>query len=259
MGDGRYFGKHSSCGSRAAQRGRPSRSEKQTVGYQRQLDRSLKATQSARAGAIQDGNKLTLEKNTAILREIKQKSDAAKVLGKMPAGHKEVFEMCDSYISIARNELKTIGAGSPRIAPLLRGREMAEEFHKFHLLQWAEIETRSLMQDAKHLSKFNDKLAAAQKAAAIVDSALDHYPENESLRESGEALKEFVASIKIANWIERAERAAFKGNYKQAKKIYNDVLFFVQREVPGEENRRIAAARVNDELARIKQLEDTTE
>src|SRR5688572_26048007 len=36
--------------------------------------------------------KLTLEKNAAILGEIKKKSDAAKVLNKFSAGHREVFE-----------------------------------------------------------------------------------------------------------------------------------------------------------------------
>src|SRR5687768_12777364 len=35
--------------------------------------------------------KLTLEQNASILREIKQKSDAAKVLSKFSAGHREVF------------------------------------------------------------------------------------------------------------------------------------------------------------------------
>jgi hypothetical protein len=226
---------------------------------QRQLDRSIKATPAVRNGAIQDPNKLTLEKNAAILSEIKQKSDAAKVLGKMPAGHKEVFEMCDRYIAVASNELKTIAPGSPRLGPLLRGREMAEKAHKFHLLQWAEIETRALMQEARHIQKFNDKLATAQKAAAIVDSALDHYPDEESLSESGEALREFIASVKISNWAERAERAAFKGNYKQAKKLYKDALYFVSKEVPGEENRNSAIAKINEELAKINGLENATE
>lgn len=226
---------------------------------QRQLDRSIKATPAVRNGAIQDPNKLTLEKNSAILNEIKQKSDAAKVLGKMPAGHKEVFEMCDRYIAVATNELKTIGPGSPRLGPLLRGREIAEKAHKFHLLQWAEIETRALMQEARHIQKFNDKITTAQKAAAIVDSALNYYPDEESLRESGEALQEFIASVKISNWVERAERAAFKGNYKQAKKLYNDALFFVSKEVTSEENRNIAIAKINEELTKINGLESETE
>jgi tetratricopeptide (TPR) repeat protein len=115
------------------------------------------------------------------------------------------------------------------------------------------------MQEARHLQKFNEKLALAQKAVAIVDSALDHYPDDENLQESGEALKEFVASIKISNWVERAEKAAFKGNYKQAKKLYNDALFFVQREVPGDENRQIAVAKITDGLTKLNDLKDATE
>ena len=47
----------------------------------------------ARVGDNRDPNKLTLEKNTAILHEIRQKSEAAQILNKFSAGHREVFEL----------------------------------------------------------------------------------------------------------------------------------------------------------------------
>ena len=41
--------------------------------------------------------------------------------------------------------------------------------------------------------------------------------------------------------------------------MYNDALFFVSKEVTSEENRNIAIAKINDELAKIIGLENETE
>jgi hypothetical protein len=133
---------------------------------------------------------------------------------------------------------------------------MAEDLHRFHLLKWAEIEARTLTYGAKSRVKINEKIAEAQKALAVVESALAHYPDELNLRESGDALREFIASIKTANWIERAERAAFKGNYKQARKLYNDALFYIEREVGSRYDVDAAAERINLELERINMLEN---
>lgn len=221
---------------------------------QRRLDMSLKGL-SFQSGDVEHPKKLTIEKNAAILREIKQKSDAAKVLGKMPDGHKEVFEICERYLSVNRDELKNVGGGSPRLPSLLKGREIAEEFHRFHLLRWAEIEARNLTHGARSRVKTNEKIAEAQKALVVIESALAHYPDDLNLRESGDALTEFIASVKTANWIERAERAAFKGNYKQAKKLYRDALFYLDREVGDRFDTGAAAEKIHLELQRMEQLE----
>ncbi|MBK9768968.1 MAG: hypothetical protein IPP63_19255 [Chloracidobacterium sp.] len=34
-----------------------------------------------------------------------------------------------------------------------------------------------------------------------------------------------TVSIKVSNWIERAERAAFKGDTQKAKSLYRDVFY----------------------------------
>lgn len=204
----------------------------------------------------QNPNKLTLEKNAAILGEIRKKSDAARVLSKLPDGHMEVFEMCGEYLAINAHELNTISPGSPRLAPLHRGREMARELHRYHLLHWAEIEARALTQEARNRVKISERLETAQRALTVIGSALHFYPEERSLQESEEALKEFIASIKISHWIERAERAAFKGQYKQALSLYRDALFYLGRENVKSDERELISGRINLEIEKLRRLED---
>jgi hypothetical protein len=226
---------------------------------QRMLDRSLKGVISHNAKKNGSAKKLTLEKNSALLREIAQKSEAAKILGKVSDGHKEVYEMCGRYLSINSQELAKVNPGSPRLAALLKGKDAAEEFHKFHLLQWAEIESRNLTNDSKNRVKVSDKLESAQRALNVIDSALEHYPNESNLIESGEALNEFIASIKLTDWLERAERAAFKKNYRQAKRVYQDALFFLQHNDGPLEGREALIERVSGEIERIEHESAETE
>jgi tetratricopeptide (TPR) repeat protein len=202
-----------------------------------------------------ENNKLTLEKNSELLHEIRVKSDAAKILGKLSDGHREVFEMCARYLAVNGRELTRVNPGSPRLAALLKGKDIAENFHKFHLLQWAEIEARNLTSEARSRSKVSDKIESAQKALSVVDSALKFYPNELNLRDSVEALTEFIASIKMSDWIDRAERAEFKKNYKHAKKLYMDALFFLERDSVNLENRDLAAEKIRTEIERIENLQ----
>lgn len=230
------------------------RAHRRYVAAQRLLDDSL----SWRALAVErsrNPNKLTLEKNAAILKQIRQKSDAARVLAKLSDGHWEVFEMCGEYLTISLNELKTVAVGSPRLAALHRGREKVRELHHYHLLRWAEIEARNLTQDARNRAKISERLDIAQRALTVIESALEFYPEESNLLESEKAIKEFIASIKISHWIERAERAAFKNNYKQALSLYRDALFYLGRENVQSEERRLIADRINSEIDKIRRLE----
>jgi tetratricopeptide (TPR) repeat protein len=215
------------------------------IAQQRRMDVNLKGI-----GASQNRSdkKLTIEKNAALLHEIKRKSDAAKILGRLPEGHREVFEMCGRYLSVNSRELATVSPASPRLTALLKGRDMAENFHKFHLLQWAEIEARSFSAEAKQHSRTSQKIESAQKALNVINSALHFYPNEENLKQSSEALAEFIASIKMENWIERAERASFKGNYRQAKKLYQDALFYLEREGQHMQNSKEIAAKLSEDI-----------
>ena len=208
-----------------------------------------------RLGDNRNHNKLTLEKNAAILREIRQKSEAAQVLSKFSAGHREVFELCSDYLERNDGELKTIGANSNRLGALLKGRAAAAEYHRFHMLKWAEIESRSMTNDATNLVNTSKRIEAAQNARNVIAVALESYPSESSLLESQQLLTEMVVSIKVSSRVERAERSAFKGDYAQARSLYRDALFYLGRDNIHSEDREQAAAFINAEIDRIRTLE----
>jgi tetratricopeptide (TPR) repeat protein len=218
---------------------------------QKRLDYNLT---SAAQHKSKDSNKLTLEKNAAILRNIERKSEAARVLGKLPDAHWEVFEICNEYLQITERELQTVGVGSPRLPALRLGREKIQELHKFHLLTWAAVETKTLTQEARIRATIAEKLETAQKALAVLDSALEFYPDETELTESATAVEEFIASIKISHWIEQAERSAFKGNYKRAVSHYRDALFYLARENVRSDEREMIAEKINQEIEKLREI-----
>lgn len=202
-----------------------------------------------------DPNKFTLEQNTAILAEINQKSKAAKVLGKFSAGHREVFELCGEYIALTESELKNVNANSPRFTALLKGRKSAGDFHRYHLLRWAEIEARGMTAEARHRTEIGDRLEAASEAIGVIDFALKHYPGEQTLLASRGLLEEMTVSMRVSDNVEKAERAAFKGDLREALSHYRDALFDLARDNVHTDDRQQAAERINAEIERIRLLE----
>lgn len=223
---------------------------------QKILDYNFSGAPLAFNSNLPNPNKLTLEKNSAILKEIRRKSDAAKVLGRLPDGHLEVFEICDEYLSLSKNELKTVGVGSPRLAALRRGREIVKELHRFHLLEWAETSARSYTQEAQNNVIIKERLEAAQKALNVVHKAMQFYPNEAHLKNSEQALNEFYASIKVSHYVEQAERSHFKGNYSRAVSHYRDALFYLERESVRSEARDAVAGKIASELEKNLKLEE---
>lgn len=199
-------------------------------------------------------DKLSLEKNAEIIKEIKRKSEAARILGNLSNGHWDVLETCGEYLAVVEKQMETVRLGSPRLAGLRRGREIVGELHHFHLLTWAEIEARAWSQKARNYAALSEKLQAAQEALNILDCALQFYPSEPRLTESESAIKNFIASIKVSHWIEQAERAAFKGNYKRAVSLYRDALFFLARENVNTAERESAAEKINAEIEKLRGL-----
>jgi tetratricopeptide (TPR) repeat protein len=220
---------------------------------ERKLDYNVKGF-PAQARLGREQNRLSLEKNAAIVKDIQKKSEAARILGKISSGHLEVFEVCNEYLSLTEKQMETVGVGSPRIAALRRGREIVSELHRYHLLTWAEIESRSLTQKAKNYVTISEKLNTAQEALTVLDSALQFYPNDPQLTESETALKDFISSMKVSHWIEQAERAAFKGNYNRAISLYRDALFFLAREDVKTEEREAIAEKINVEIESLRGL-----
>ncbi|MEO6051155.1 MAG: hypothetical protein ABIP78_07470 [Pyrinomonadaceae bacterium] len=221
---------------------------------QRVMDNQIRGVHS-RTNDSGQPHKLTLEKNASILSEIKKKSDAANILNKFSAGHREVFELCSDYIARNESELSRVNPGSPRLGALLKGRSSVAEYHRYHLLRWAEIEARTLTNEAKYKANKDEKVESAQNALNVIESALESYPAEQTLIQSQELLRDMVVSIQVAQWVEKAERAAFKGNYDEAKTLYKDALFYLGRDNVQSHDRENAAMQINSEIERLEKLE----
>jgi len=87
--------------------------------------------------------------------------------------------------------------------------------------------------------------------AAIVGAGFIGPVHVEGLRRLGVRVKG-IAGISP----EEAERAAFKGDYAQARDLYSDALFDLGRDNVQNESRRHAADRINAEIERIRSLEN---
>jgi len=177
---------------------------------QQRLDRTLLSAPIPRNRS--NPEKLSLQRNAAYLNEIQRKSDAAKVLSSIPASHREVFELCEEYLELLDQELPHVAIGSPRLRPMTQGREFASRFHRFHMLRWAEGETRSLAQTAAAEPDPSRKLERASQVLIALETALSHYPSESKLLESRSAIFELVVSLRVKTLIDRAKNAKLLGN-----------------------------------------------
>jgi hypothetical protein len=218
----------------------------------RQLESNLLAL---RVAGPTNEKKLTIEKNASILKELKRKSEAATVLGKYAEGHREVFQLCGQYLEINERELRTVNPGSPRIAVLRKGREIAEEYYRRHMLKWAEIETTSLLENAQAATKSTLKVELAGKALAVIDSAAAKYPTDRKLRDSAGAIEDFIVKVKVKDLVERAAKAESKGNVKLATKHLKGALSELERGSDSSGDRASAMEKINVELERLSNSE----
>jgi len=214
----------------------------------RQLERNLT---SLRLGQPSIENKLTIEKNAAILRELKRKSDAALVLAKFADGHREVFELCGQYIEINDREMTTVNPGSPRIAALRRGREIAEDFHRRHMLKWAEIEITTLLENARIAVKNDAKVELANQALYVIESTALKYPNERRLVDSIEAINEFIIKTKVTDLVDRAGRAEGRGNRQAAEKHLRNALRELDKSANLTNERDLASEKIKEQLERL--------
>ena len=138
------------------------------------------------------------------------------------------------------------------------GRQKVEKIHKFHLLNWASIESQNRIKEAKINVTVNEKLENAQRALNVLYSALEFYAEDEQLIESAEAIKDFIVNVRVSHWIEQAERATFKENYKRAINHYRDALFFLARENERTSEHEKIAEQINAEIEKLREFSKKT-
>lgn len=214
---------------------------------------NVKGSRSGGAGGV-NSKRFTLQRNADFLKLIEQKSATARQFKIFPDKHLEVFELCGEYLKLTERELKRAELGTTKWGAFKNGRKKVKEVHRHHLISWAAVESRRLTQEAKTGGSFANKIETAQKAGTVLEKALAFYPDDRQLLDSVEAVSDFVASIKISHWIELAEKAAFKHEFKRAISHYKDALFYLARENVTTLDKEEIAEKINFEIKKMRKL-----
>jgi len=184
---------------------------------------------------------------SAAWRNIQKQSSEAESAAN-PEAHLDVFHLCQDYLATTDDALRSSGLVSEKRNGIRAGQERARALQRHHLLTWARDSSRALTYEAQQRARVSERIEAANRALHCVESALQYYPNEVELHESSVAIREFIASVKVAHWIELAERSAFKGHYRRAIDRYKDALFYLSREPVKEEAKAASTERIQREI-----------
>ena len=190
--------------------------------------------------------------HSAALRTIQKQSTAADMPGSSPEAHLDVAHLCHDYLSGTDEAMRSGSLGSEKGIAIRAGQERVRSLHKHHLLTWARGHSRALTHEAQQRARTFDKIETANKALECIDSALRVYPEEPELKESRTAIGEFIASVKVAHWVELAERSAFKGHYRRAIDRYRDALYYLNQEIVKEDVRAAGTEKIERQIAELE-------
>ncbi len=177
-----------------------------------------------------------------------QKQSAAAETAPAPDSHLDVFHLCQNYLESTEEAFRATNLPPEKRNALRAGQERVRTLGKHHLLTWARDSSRTLTHEAQKRVRVSDKIETANRAVECLDSALKAFPEEHELNESKLAIREFIASVRVAHWVELAERAAFKGHYRRAIDRYKDALFYLERESFKEDVRVSGEERIGREI-----------
>jgi len=190
--------------------------------------------------------------HSAALRAIQKQSSAADAPSSTPEMHLDVAQLCHDYLTSTDEAIKSGSHGSEKGIAMRAGQERVRALHRHHLLIWARAHSQSLTREAQQRARHFDKIETATRAIECLDSVLRIYPDEAELSESKVALGEFIASVKVAHWMELAERSAFKRHYRRAIDRYRDALFYLNQDVVKEEVRIAGTAKIEGEIAKLQ-------
>ena len=173
---------------------------------------------------VDNRRKISFEQHAAWLVHIKKKSEAARVLDRISEAHREVFDLCEHYINDISDELTHIAPGSPRLAAFRNGAKQIRRLHKYHLLRWAELETRELGFGIQSRATIEDNSNSNRHAARVSSFALGHYPDDPVLNASIALVSDARLMIEAAELAESAEKERTGGNPQAALELYRDAL-----------------------------------
>src|SRR2546428_6317246 len=189
-------------------------------------------------------------RHAAALRALQKRSAAADARDSAET-HRELYELCNEYLTGAETALHSLALQADGRVALRAGQERVREMQKHHLLTWARNSARSLTHEAQQRARLYEKVETANRALDCIDQALKVYPDDDELRISARAVREFITSSRVAHWVELAERAAFKGYYRRAIDCYRDALFYLTRDSL-DRDREAAVERINREIELLK-------
>jgi len=193
---------------------------------------------------------------SAALQTIQKQSVEADSAGSTAESHLDVFHLCQDYLATTDEALQANSLPTEKRIAIRAGQERVRALQKHHLLTWARDSSRSFTHEAQQRARISDKIETANRALHSLDSALRVYPDEPELNESKVAVREFIASVKVAHWVELAERSAYKGHYRRAIGRYKDALFYLNRETVKDEVKLAGGERIGHEIellqARLK-------
>jgi hypothetical protein len=207
-------------------------------------------TQHKRPGVSgKSGVRAAAESLRALQQRLAQAEDAG---AGQPAAHLEAVRLCDQYLASTEGALRD-GRVAPEVRVALRaGQEGVRELRKRHLLTWVRGEAQRLTQEAQRRASVSARIETAERAFDVIGDALREYPEEAELRDSAVAVRTYVASVKVAHWVELAERAAFRGRFNRAVARYRDALYYLSRAEMAEDAREAAAERITREIEMLR-------
>ncbi len=190
-------------------------------------------------------------RHSAALRALYKQSADADVRELPPQAHRDLYDLCTEYLGGAEQALQSPGLPTEARLALRAGQERVRTLQRHHLLTWARGSARTLTHEAQQRVRLYERVETANRALECIDSALRVYPDEEELKISARAVRDFITSSRVAHWVELAERAAFKGYYRRAIDRYRDALFYLTRDGP-DQDREAGAERITREIELLR-------
>lgn len=214
--------------------------------------RKVSSSTSSRSSSRSAKKGFSSSVHSAALRTIQKQSTAADFPHATPEAHLDVAQLCHDYLASTDEAIRSGSYGSEKGIAIRAGQERVRALHKHHLLTWAKGQSRLLTHEAQQRARTFDKIETANRALDCIDSALRVYPDEPELNESKTAISEFIASVKVAHWVELAERSAFKGHYRRAIDRYRDALFYLNQDVVKADVRHAGTDKIEREIVELQ-------
>jgi hypothetical protein len=217
------------------------------------LEHGIQDKRKSRSGQSRSQKKtFSASLHSAALRTIQKQSNAADSPGSTPEAHFGVAKLCHDYLASTEEAMGSGSMGSEKGIAIRAGQERVRLLHKHHLLTWARGHSLTLTREAQQRARTFDKIETANKALECIDSTLRIYPDETELHQSKAAIEEFIVSVKVAHWVELAERSAFKRHYKRAIDRYRDALFYLNQDVIKSDVRAAGTERIEREIEKLQ-------